>query len=101
MDLTDATPLHLNMPVTHMPLVTACTCHPLPAEFAVAIRSALLSPAPEVLGPGGSNGGDGRRGLIARLFSGVGVVAKSDINAEWEELSLKARHLGNHLHIRL
>jgi len=43
------------------------------AEFAVAIRSALL------------------RENIARVFAGAGIVADSDARAEWKETALKMR----------
>jgi isochorismate synthase/2-succinyl-5-enolpyruvyl-6-hydroxy-3-cyclohexene-1-carboxylate synthase/2-succinyl-6-hydroxy-2,4-cyclohexadiene-1-carboxylate synthase/O-succinylbenzoate synthase len=47
------------------------------AEFAVAIRSALVSPAGDELS----------------LYAGVGVVAAADSAAEWRELNLKTRPL--------
>ena len=47
------------------------------AEFAVAIRSALVSPS----------------GVDVKLFAGVGVVAAADSAAEWRELNLKTRPL--------
>ena len=48
------------------------------AEFAVAIRSALVSPT----------------GDDVSLYAGVGVVAAADPAAEWRELNLKTRPLG-------
>ena len=47
------------------------------AEFAVAIRSALVSP----------------EGTELSLYAGVGVVAAADPAAEWRELNLKTRPL--------
>jgi len=66
------------------------------AEFAVAIRSALVIPAPCT--PAASSSRHGRGGQKREsestkllLFSGVGLVQGSEPASEWEELSLKTR----------
>jgi len=69
------------------------------AEFAVAIRSALVMPVPCPPAASGSSGpscgqvsqkkqSDSTKVL---LFSGVGLVQGSEPASEWEELSLKTR----------
>jgi isochorismate synthase len=59
------------------------------AEFAVAIRSALVQPGGGG-GGGGGGGSGGKEGTTAvSLYAGVGIVSGSDTASEWAELDLK------------
>ena len=57
------------------------------AEFAVAIRSALLETETE------PKRAETSGGTVMRLYAGVGVVAAADAVAEWRELNLKTTPL--------
>ncbi|KAK9805814.1 hypothetical protein WJX73_002942 [Symbiochloris irregularis] len=76
------------------------------AEFCVAIRSALITPA-QPAAPS-STGTDGLAALseaekagmqqVVRLFAGVGVVKGSHADSEWQELDLKIAAINRLLH---
>jgi isochorismate synthase/2-succinyl-5-enolpyruvyl-6-hydroxy-3-cyclohexene-1-carboxylate synthase/2-succinyl-6-hydroxy-2,4-cyclohexadiene-1-carboxylate synthase/O-succinylbenzoate synthase len=70
------------------------------AEFAVAIRSALIQPPPQQqpaaagptaagIGQQAQQQGGGR--MLVSLYAGVGIVTESDVASEWAELDLKVR----------
>ena len=67
------------------------------AEFAVAIRSALIetnaAPDAKTCRRESASGGSDTVGTVMRLYAGVGVVAAADAVAEWRELNLKTTPL--------
>ena len=74
------------------------------AEFAVAIRSALVKPVPCPPAASGPSCGEVLQkkqsdSTKLLLFSGVGLVQGSEPASEWEELSLKTRQFLSLIHI--
>ena len=65
------------------------------AEFAVAIRSALLETTTTTNDASDTSNPehDTTPGTVMRLYAGVGVVAAADAVAEWRELNLKTTPL--------